>query len=144
MDSPALDPFATAGRFPYPRRAASTPGCEFCTKRRAYFEKQRGNHPKTRGFCTKRPDCAQFNKKHGFRKETKVVMERHGWDDRLRRRSRLRKNFCKTRVGSTQFARYGNAHERHVDSPIAMAKSSQIARGSVSINFDRVKMRAAE
>ena len=74
MDSPALDPFATAGRFPYPRRAASTPGCEFCTKRRAYFEKQRGNHPKTRGFCTKRPECAQFNKKHGFRKETKVVM----------------------------------------------------------------------
>ncbi len=82
--------------------------------------------------------------KEGVRSRFPRCPSRHGSDDRLRRRSRLQRIFCKTRVGSTQFAREGKAHERHVDSPIAMAKSSQIACGSVSINFDRVNRAVAE
>ena len=70
----ALTPLRYSPENAYPRRAVSPPGWDFCTKRRAYLEKQRGNHPKTRGFCTTRPKCAQFNKKHGFRKKPEVVM----------------------------------------------------------------------
>ena len=44
--------------------------------------------------------------KEGFRPRFPRNIERHGWDDLLRRRSRPQKIFCKTRrVGSTQFAR---------------------------------------
>ena len=71
----ALTPLRYSPENAYPRRAASTPGCEFCTKRRGKVPKTTRQSPKNTWFCTIRPKCAQFNKKHGFRKKPKVVMD---------------------------------------------------------------------
>jgi hypothetical protein len=61
---------------PHPRRPGTGPTSAPTSAARPLicYSEFLERSPKNTWFCTIRPKCAQFNKKHGFRKKPKVVM----------------------------------------------------------------------